>query len=256
MAEIPFSEFEAMTSALLNSPPIHDLPETPRMADLYSGIGGASLAARNLGIDVVYAHEPDDEARKIYKSNFDTRPDRDITGKTIVKTPAFDLLYVSLRELPRGVEDVKYGKGTPFPRALRYIYARRPLGVVVEAPEGLNELAGGRVLMSMGLQLVEMGYAATHNVLSALSFDAPLDERRSFLVGLRQGKFVWPDECHDESALPVELIGDDQAAELLCYFGFGAGWVSEREDANRMLNYATPVVMAKAVLERLVYSLR
>ena len=251
-----FQEFEAAVSTLLNSPPIHDLPGTPRMADLYCGIGGASLAAKNLGIDVVYAHEPDDEARRVYEKNIGIHPDRKINGGTIVKTPAFDLLYVCLRELPNGVEDVEYGKGTLFPKALRYVYARRPLGVVVEAPEGLNELAGGRVLMSMGLQLVKMGYGATHNVLSALSFDAPLDERRSFLVGLRQGKYVWPDECHGESALPTELIDDDQAAELLCYFGFGAGWVSEREDANRMLNYATPVVMAKAVLERLVYSLR
>lgn len=33
-------------------PPLYDLPETPRLADLFCGIGGVSLAARELGMEV------------------------------------------------------------------------------------------------------------------------------------------------------------------------------------------------------------
>ena len=73
-------------------------PATPRVADLYSGTGEISRAIRDrVGLDVVYAHDPDDTRNP----NFKQIPDFDLLTATMPDTSERrkDALSYSLRYL-------------------------------------------------------------------------------------------------------------------------------------------------------------
>ena len=248
-------DFDKVLSVLFEPEP-RELPESLRMADLYSGIGGASLAARNLGIDVVHALEEDDEARRVYKRNFKIKPEAKLSAEIITRAPTFDVLYACLRQLPNGMPDVEDNEDAPFPGAFRYAYTKRPIGVVVEMPEGVAEIAGGRALLSMGTQFVELGYHVSHGLLNASDYGAGVDDRRSFLIARRgkPGEFALFKTDGDESL--AEIVGEDQAYTILARSGFPDRWLNENEDASRMLEFVTPVPLALAVLRSLIEELR
>ena len=49
-----------------------------KCADFFSGIGGFHIAARNLGLNVVFACDIDPETRRAYQANFGMEPQGDI----------------------------------------------------------------------------------------------------------------------------------------------------------------------------------
>ena len=86
-----YGRFEDMVDALL-SPPPQDYEGTLTCADFFCGIGGFDVAARNLGLDVVFSCDINDDARRGYRHNFDMGPEGDINQLRVADVPDHDVL--------------------------------------------------------------------------------------------------------------------------------------------------------------------
>lgn len=64
-----------------------------RCADFFCGIGGFHDAARNLGLEVVFACNIDEQARRAYFVNFDLVPSGDVAVIAPDDVPDHDLLF-------------------------------------------------------------------------------------------------------------------------------------------------------------------
>ena len=71
------------------SRPAHAL----RCADFFCGIGGFHEAARNLGLEVVFACDIDEQARRAYSANYGLQLKGDITLISPDDVPSYDLLF-------------------------------------------------------------------------------------------------------------------------------------------------------------------
>ena len=118
------------TLATLLRPQLSRLPEILRVGDIYSGIGGATLAARNLGLKVVYATEEDAIAREVYATNLGLQPQQQLP-RLFDDVPALELLLV---HLSCGDVATLEQKGSRYQEAARFVRVRRPLGIVLESP--------------------------------------------------------------------------------------------------------------------------
>ena len=96
-----YGRFDEMLHGFLLKPEQKSPPSaTLRVADLYSGTSEISTAAREVGLDVTYEHDPDDHRN----------PDFDLV-------PAFDILTATLPSRQRA---------DALDRILRFLRVRRP----------------------------------------------------------------------------------------------------------------------------------
>ena len=64
-----------------------------RCADFFCSIGGFHEAARNLGLEVVFACDIDEQARRAYSANYDLVPSGGVTLIAPDDVPDHDLLF-------------------------------------------------------------------------------------------------------------------------------------------------------------------
>ncbi len=181
-------------------PPLSTTTRTLKCADFFSGIGGFHIAAQNLGLEVVFACDIDDEARKAYQANFGLQPQGDIIPLTAEDVPDHDLLFAGFPCQPfsiigrqKGFEDPR---GTLFFEVLRFIRTKRPSGVVLENVKQLATAQKGKVLWRILEDLHDLGYTVDHKVLNALDFGLPQKRERTIIVATQMPfwKFPWPEE--------------------------------------------------------------
>lgn len=192
-----FGQFDNMVDAVLGPPPSEHEGKL-RCADLFSGIGGFHQAARNLGLDVVFACDIDEEARKAYQKNFGLQPDGDITTLRVQDVPEHDLLFAGFPCQSWSIIGSKGGfddpRGQLFFEALRVIRAKRPSGIVLENVKQLSTAQDGKALARILDELRSLGYACESKVLNALDFGLPQKRERTIIVATlyQFGMFPWP----------------------------------------------------------------
>jgi len=80
-----------------------------------------------------------------------------------------------------------------FPKVQRFIFARGPLGVVVETPAETEAVEDGAALAAVEGWLEGMGYATSRSILSPDDFGSALSDERIYIAGTRRrAKFQWP----------------------------------------------------------------
>ena len=202
--------------------------------DLFAGAGGMTLAARQAGVEVVFAVERCPKAASTYALNF---PD--------VALHAGDIRRV--RELPRkpkGCETVIFG-GPPcqgfstsnqktrnaenpsnwlFKEFVRLVRLWRPDWVVMENVKGITETEGGLFLRAAIGSLKRADYSAECAVLNAADFGVPQRRNRVFIVGShhRSGyHFPEPDPTRltsvSEAIRDLPVLTNGAAADELPY---------------------------------------
>ena len=196
-----FGRFEDMVSSVL-APPVPEAADGPlKCADFFSGIGGFHLAARNLGLDVVFACDIDDEARRAYRHNFGLEPIGDIIPLRVEDVPDHDLLLAGFPCQPFSIIGRRQGfedpRGSLFFELLRVIRAKRPQGVVLENVKQLATAQSGKVLIHILDDLKQLGYAVDWKVLNALDFGLPQKRERTIIVASQYQfqAFPWPTEA-------------------------------------------------------------
>ena len=133
--------------------PPSPLSDPLRCGDLYCGDGesGFGLAARSLGLEVVYAFEPDEDSRNVYAASFGLVPQAGIVGDRLTNddVPPLNLLFSRIPKDTAEFDGV----------VLRFLRLRRPVGVVFGGagePDEVEEVVG-HVQRRMG----KMGYVVS-----------------------------------------------------------------------------------------------
>ena len=197
--------------ALTTDPPsfVPKHPGSPRLtcADFFCGIGGFHIAAKNLGLEVVFACDIDEEARRAYEHNFDLTPAGDVVGLHTDEVPDFDLLFAGFPCQPFSIIGRQQGfadpRGTLFFELLRFIEAKRPEGIVLENVKQLSTIQKGAVIKRILWDLRDLGYSADYRILNALDFGLPQKRERTIIVATqtRFEEFPWPEEKRVAKAL-------------------------------------------------------
>lgn len=191
-----YGKFDQMVDAVLAPPKKRIL----KCIDLFSGIGGFHYAAKNLGLDVVFASDIDADARKAYQHNLGLAPLGDIVAIPVEDIPDHDILLAGFPCQPfsiignqRGVND---SRGTLFLEILRIVKAKRPAGIVLENVKQLKTAQHGEILKQITDGLREFGYTVDYRVFNALDFGLPQKRERILIVATQAqfDKFPWPDK--------------------------------------------------------------
>lgn len=152
--------------------------------DLFSGIGGFSLAARWTGkIETVAFCEIDAFCQKVLKKHWPGVPiyddittfDGSELGRIDIITGGFPCQDISLAGLGKGLDGERSGLWREYARLIRSL---RPRYAIVENSAGLLTRGMGVVLRD----LAEAGYDAEWEVLSAEEIGAPHRRERIYIV--------------------------------------------------------------------------
>ena len=200
---------------LTTDPPsfVTDRPASPKIAcaDFFCGIGGFHIAAKNLGLEVVFACDIDEEARKAYEHNFGLIPAGDIVGLHEDEVPDFDLLFAGFPCQPFSIIGRQQGfadpRGTLFFELLRFIDAKRPQGIVLENVKQLSTIQKKAVIERILWDLENLGYSADYRILNALDFGLPQKRERTIVVATQTpfDEFPWPDKSSGITPLSAIL---------------------------------------------------
>lgn len=170
-----------------------------RCADFFSGIGGFHIAARNLGLDVVFACDIDPQTRFAYRANFGMEPQGDIAELSDEDIPDHDLLFAGFPCQPFSIIGRQQGfndpRGTLFFEILRIVRSKRPQGIVLENVKQLSTAQSGKVLLRIITDLHDLGYTVESKVLNAMDFGLPQKRERTIIVATQSPffRFPWPD---------------------------------------------------------------
>lgn len=177
--------------------------------DLFSGIGGFHIAARQQGIKTIFACDSDKSAAKCYDDNLQLPPYGDI-HECESQIPSHDILMAGVPCQPFSI----IGKGAGFQdqrgmlvHKVAEIAGRlMPKAVVIENVKQLSTHNGGQTLDAVTDLFKEHGYAVACKVLNALHFGLPQNRERTIIVCLRPeyGPLKWP--CPNPSYPPLSEI--------------------------------------------------
>ena len=162
--------------------PPSPLSDPLRCGDLYCGEGGFGLAARSLGLEVVYAFEPDQEARDAYAANFGLTPQAGIVGDRLTNSdvPPLNLLFSRLPHTTGEFDRV----------VLRFLRLRHPVGVVFGGSGDDDEV--GEIVDHIHRRMELEGYVVSYRSLEAHPYQYLGGYRHLIVAGTyRAEPFPW-----------------------------------------------------------------
>lgn len=220
---------EALSSVV--RPSAAAAPETLNFGNINCGIGDVSLAAKNLGMNLVLAVEEDEATREAYAANIGLTP-APALPLTLTRLPRVDLLWA---RLPAGAFtlDEPIMEPRPFDEAARLMRVGRPAGVVLE---GHWQWSSGVLLAVADME--RAGYTVSHHTV----FD------RNIMVGTLRPR---PERQQEEDPAPTDGDGMGiNAMTILSNKGFPHGWrLPECQAAAvRLASEALPVGLAMVML--------
>lgn len=177
--------------------------------DLFCGVGGFHLAARELGLKCAYACDIWQPARECYASNFGLTPAGDITQNNSAEIPKFDLLCAGFPCQPFSIIGDRKGmadpRGTLFFEIVRVAEAKSPQAMILENVRQLTTIQGGKVFDRILSDIDGLGYTADWRILNALNFGLPQKRERVLIVATKRRfeNFPWP-----EKKLPMRPLAD------------------------------------------------
>lgn len=162
--------------------------------DLFSGIGGFSLAIQRAGFEINnhYASEIDKYAQQIYRKQFPGSVQLgDVTGingrhgKIDIITGGFPCQSFSIAGQRRGFTDTR---GTLFFEIERLARLYKPAYMVLENVKGLFSHDGGRTIRIILDSLRRLDYSVQLLLLNTLDFGIPQNRERCFFICTLRGK--------------------------------------------------------------------
>ncbi len=201
-------------------------PDRIPVLDLFAGAGGLSIGLRDAGFEPVGAVEVMEDAALTYelqhgvevdRRRLETIPERELRAWRGVPVVAGGppCQPWSTGGLRQGDEDERDGFTAMF-RALDFI---KPEAFIIENVAGLER---GRT-RDYFLSLIEvlrdhLGYHVEHKTLDAADYGVPQRRLRTFIVGMREAGFAFPEPTHGPTAdepwvTAGEVLTDDPVGE-------------------------------------------
>jgi DNA (cytosine-5)-methyltransferase 1 len=175
------------------------------VGELFAGIGGAGLAFKNAGFDIIWANEIDKKARLTYSLNFNhTLINDDMRNLDVEKLEKVDILTggfpcqaFSIAGCRKGFKDER---GSIFFDMIRYVDILKPRIVFLENVKHLTNHDEGRTFKIILRELSEAGYFVKFSVLNAACYsEIPQNRERVYIVCFRNKEdcdnFAFPDKA-------------------------------------------------------------
>lgn len=197
-----------------------------RAVSLFSGAGGLDLGMREAGFKIVAAVDTDVYAAKSHEQNFPetaffTGSIADFTQQRVTEMvgpaaltdvdllvggppcPPFSKSRFYRTDKPRAMED-PVGEVTisGYLETLRWL---RPKTFLLENVAGMAFKVHRETLDHIIATAESYGYRCEYRVLNAADFGVPQIRQRFFIVGIRDGEFVWPTPTHSDPAIDSDL---------------------------------------------------
>jgi DNA (cytosine-5)-methyltransferase 1 len=161
---------------------------SPRLIDLFAGIGGIRMGFELEGCETVFTSEWDEAAQKTYEANFGDKPFGDITAVDEKTIPPFDILLAGFPCQPFSQAGLKKGladtRGTLFFDVARIVNHHRPRVVFLENVKRFRTHDGGNTFQVVKDVLEGMGYSVYSEVLNAKDFGVPQNRERIYIIGV------------------------------------------------------------------------
>lgn len=185
-----------------------------RVLDLFSGIGGFSLAAHWMGWETAAFVEWEEFPQKVLRKNFPNVPiygdikefhyeqERKRIGPVDLVCGGFPCQPFSTAGKRKGRDDERH----LWPEMLRVVRETQPTFVVGENVAGIVSMDGGDLLEEILLDLESEGYEVQPFVIPAISVGAPHRRDRIWIVAYS--------ECNHARRTPGGLQAQDEGEEL------------------------------------------
>lgn len=180
-----------------------------KFIDLFAGIGGFHYALKSYGAECVFASEWDKYAADTYETNFELKPQGDITLIDEKLIPKHDILCggfpcqaFSISGKQKGFEDTR---GTLFFDIARIISYHKPKIVFLENVKNLTKHDNGATFRTILSTLDNLGYNVFSKVLNSSNFGLPQNRERIYIVGFEKSidseNFEFPQNLN----IPISL---------------------------------------------------
>lgn len=175
--------------------------------DLFSGIGGFHIGAKENGGECVFSSEIDLPAKMTYEVNFGIKPEGDVTKIDISKIPDHEMLCAGFPCQPFSIIGNRLGfddiRGTLFYEIVKILKEKHPPLLVLENVKQLSTHDNKKTLQRILQSLESIGYRVYWKVLNALDFGLPQKRERTIIVGFLNNKinFCWPKNIKNYKSL-------------------------------------------------------
>lgn len=176
-----------------------------RGLDIFSGAGGMSLGAMNVGIDIVLAIDNNESAAQTFMKNHPTTEFvlgdiRGIDPTSLIKHKDFFVVFggppcqgFSLSNTK--TRNLENPNNNLFEEFLRFVKEINPAWFVFENVEGITTFNKGETLNIIRQSFSDLGYKTSDAVLFASDYGVPQHRNRFFMVGNRLNiNFEFPEK--------------------------------------------------------------
>lgn len=193
-----------------------------KFVDLFAGLGGFHLAARQLGGECVFASEINPKLRENYKENFGIEPAGDIKEIDAKNVPEHDLLCAGFPCQPFSKAGEQMGwkdavRGTVFFNIVQVLRHRQPKFVILENVAHFVRHDKGNTYARVKQCLEALGYEVRHAQLSPHRFGVPQIRERMYMVGCLGGLdgFEWPQPAANGDRLSISDVLDEKPSDAV-----------------------------------------
>ena len=178
-----------------------------KIIDLFCGCGGLSLGFEKAGFEVVYAIDMWDKAIKTYNYNHtndvaECRDIHELTDEMLARLNMNGDIVGVIGGPPCqgfskvGTRDIDDPRNHLYLEYCRVVKTVSPDYYVLENVGGLLTLNKGMFRDDIIKRFSELGYSVEYREMCAADYGVPQNRRRVFFVGMKNGKFVFPEKTN------------------------------------------------------------
>lgn len=188
-----------------------------RTLSLFSGGGGLDIAFHDAGFEIVKMIELEDKYVQTLRHNskqgkwlensesicIDIRefsPEPNLSVDFIIGGPPCQTFSAAGRRAA-GVSGINDDRGTLFNEYVRILKELQPKGFLFENVYGIIGANGGEAWQSIQKAFREAGYHIYFRILDAADYGVPQHRERLFIIGLKEGKYLFPCPTHGSDSL-------------------------------------------------------
>lgn len=180
-----------------------------KFVDLFSGIGGFHLGAKQNGGECILSCEVNKIASNIYEKNYHIKPCPDVYK--LKKLPNADLLCAGFPCQPfsklgkrQGFKDAQ--KGDLFREIIRLVKTSHPKVILLENVKEIKKIKNGQYEKQIIHAIGKLNYQVTIGTYNSKFFGVGQSRGRWYLVAAKNKKFIFPK--HPNIKTPIKKILD------------------------------------------------